>query len=120
MHELSTGTRRIVDNACQLATQPRLLLLDEPSSGLAQAETELLGPVIGRIVKETGCGVLVIEHDLGLVAAVSDRLVAVRLGEVMAEGPPRQVLDDPAVIDTILGGASDAVISRSVTLTATA
>jgi ABC-type branched-subunit amino acid transport system ATPase component/MFS family permease len=118
MQELSTGTRRIVDIACQLATQPKLLLLDEPSSGLAQAESEMLGPVIGRIVKETGCGVLVIEHDLGLVAAVSDRLVAMRLGRVMAEGTPKQVLDDPAVITAILGGASDAVISRSVQLTA--
>ena len=119
MQELSTGTRRIVDIACQLATQPKLLLLDEPSSGLAQAESELLGPVIGRIVKEAGCGVLLIEHDLGLAAAVSDRFIAMRLGCVMAEGPPKEVLARQEVVDAILGGASEAVISRSINLTAT-
>jgi len=116
--ELSTGTRRIVDIACQLAAQPLLLLLDEPSSGLAQAESEMLGPVIGRIVKETGCAVLVIEHDLGLVAAVSDRLVAMQLGSPLAEGTPRDVLADPRVTNAILGAASDAVVSRSISLTA--
>ena len=114
LNELSTGTRRIVDIACQLAAQPKLLLLDEPSSGLAQAETEILGPVIGRIVRETGCGVLVIEHDLGLVASVSDRLVAMRLGEVMAEGTPAEVMADEEVMDAVLGGASEGVISRSI------
>ena len=106
VNELSTGTRRIVDIACQLAASPKLLLLDEPSSGLAQAETEQLGPVIRRIVKETGCGVLIIEHDLGLVASLSDRLVAMRLGAVMKEAHRRDVLGDQEVIDAILGGAS--------------
>jgi len=118
MSELSTGTRRIVDIACLLAAGPRVLLLDEPSSGLAQAETEQLAPVIARIVKETGAAVVVIEHDLGLVASVSDRLVAMRLGSVMAEGRPRDVLDDPTVIDALLGGASAAVLERSVELAA--
>ncbi|HEX6487355.1 MAG TPA: MFS transporter [Candidatus Dormibacteraeota bacterium] len=116
LNELSTGTRRIVDIACLLAAGPSVLLLDEPSSGLAQAETEQLGPVIGRIVKETGCAVLIIEHDLGLVASASHRLVAMRLGEVMAEGKPGEVLGNQEVIDAILGGASGAVISRSVQL----
>jgi branched-chain amino acid transport system ATP-binding protein len=120
MDELSTGTRRIVDIACLIAAQPKLLLLDEPSSGLAQAETEVLGPVIGRIVKETGCGILIIEHDLGLVASVSQRLIAMRLGEVIAEGTPTDVLQDQAVVDSLLGGASDAVLSRSIKLTAAA
>src|SRR5439155_15237840 len=109
--ELSTGTRRIVDIACVLAAGPAVLLLDEPSSGLAQAETEQLGPVIGRIVKEVGCAVLIIEHDLGLVASVSHRLVAMRLGEVMAEGTPPEVLNNQEVIDAILGGASKGVVS---------
>jgi branched-chain amino acid transport system ATP-binding protein len=116
MNELSTGTRRIVDIACLLAAQPRLLLLDEPSSGLAQAETEQLGPVIARIVKEAGCGVLVVEHDLGLVASASDRLVAMRLGSVIAAGTPAEVLAEPEVVSSILGGASDAVLSRTVAL----
>jgi len=116
LNELSTGTRRIVDIACLLAAGPSVLLLDEPSSGLAQAETEQLGPVIGRIVKELGCAVLIIEHDLGLVASVSHRLIAMRLGEVMATGTPAEVLAQQEVIDAILGGASQAVVSRSVQL----
>jgi branched-chain amino acid transport system ATP-binding protein len=116
MDELSTGTRRIVDIACLVAAQPKLLLLDEPSSGLAQAETEMLGPVIGRIVKETGCGIVIIEHDLGLVASVSHRLIAMRLGAVIAEGTPADVLADEEVVTSLLGGASDAVLSRSIKL----
>jgi ABC-type branched-subunit amino acid transport system ATPase component/MFS family permease len=118
LNELSTGTRRIVDIACLLAAQPSLLLLDEPSSGLAQAETEQLGPVIGRIVKETGCGVLIIEHDLGLAASVCHRMIAMRLGEVMVEGTPDEVLGNREVVDAILGSTSTAVNSRSIQLTA--
>lgn len=118
LSELSTGTRRIVDIACVLAAGPTVLLLDEPSSGLAQAETEQLAPVIGRIVKEAGCAILVIEHDLGLVAAVSDRLMAMRLGRVMAEGAPQQVLADDEVIDTLLGGTSTSIVQRSLEVAA--
>jgi ABC-type branched-subunit amino acid transport system ATPase component/MFS family permease len=117
LNELSTGTRRIVDIACLLAAQPSLLLLDEPSSGLAQAETEQLGPVIGRIVKETGCGVLIVEHDLGLAASVCHRMIAMRLGEVMVEGTPEEVLGNQEVVDAILGTTSAAVNSRSIQLT---
>jgi ABC-type branched-subunit amino acid transport system ATPase component/MFS family permease len=117
--ELSTGTRRIVDLACLLATEPRLLLLDEPSSGLAQSETEELGPLIGRIAKETGCSILVIEHDLPLVSAVATRMLAMDQGRVIADGTPREVMDDPAVARAYLG-ASEAVVKRSGLLAATA
>jgi branched-chain amino acid transport system ATP-binding protein len=117
--ELSTGTRRIVDLACLLAAEPRLLLLDEPSSGLAQSETEELGPLIGRIAKEAGCSILVIEHDLPLVTAVSTRMVAMDQGRVIADGPPQQVVEDPAVVRAYLG-ASDGVVQRSGLLAATA
>ncbi len=112
--ELSTGSRRVVDVACVLAVQPRVLLLDEPSTGLAQAETEALGPLIRRIVREAGCAVLVIEHDLPLVRTVSDRLVALDLGRVIAEGDPATVLEHPDVLDAYLK-ASDAVLERSTT-----
>ncbi len=110
--ELSTGQRRIVDVACVLAIQPAVLLLDEPSTGLAQAETEALAPLIRRIVREAGCGVLVIEHDLPLVRSVADRLIALDLGSVLAEGEPTAVLDDPRVLAAYLQ-ASDAVLERS-------
>jgi branched-chain amino acid transport system ATP-binding protein len=110
--ELSTGSRRAVDVACIMAAEPKMLLLDEPSSGLAQAETEELGPVLTRIVKETGCGVLVIEHDMPLITSMSDRLVAMELGTTIADGPPASVLSDPRVLASYLS-ASDAVIERS-------
>jgi branched-chain amino acid transport system ATP-binding protein len=104
--ELSTGTRRLVDLACLLAAEPRLLLLDEPSSGLAQSETEELGPLIGRIAKEAGCSILVIEHDLPLVTAVATRMVAMDQGRVIADGPPHAVVEDPAVVRAYLGSTA--------------
>jgi branched-chain amino acid transport system ATP-binding protein len=113
MGEISTGTRRIVDIACQLAARPKVLLLDEPSSGLAQTETEALGPIIARISKDLDCAVLIIEHDIPLVSAVSARLVAMELGRVIAVGAPGEVIADPLVRAAYFGGASDDVIKRS-------
>ncbi len=110
--ELSTGSRRAVDVACILASEPSLLLLDEPSSGLAQAETESLGPLLQRIVRETGCGMLVIEHDLPLITALSDRMVAMEAGAVLVTGTPAQVRSDPRVLASYLA-ASDDVVQRS-------
>ena len=110
--ELSTGSRRAVDVACILASEPSMLLLDEPSSGLAQAETEALGPLLSRIVRETGCGMLVIEHDLPLVTALSDRMVAMEAGTVLLSGAPEQVRSDPRVLASYLA-ASDDVVQRS-------
>jgi ABC-type branched-subunit amino acid transport system ATPase component len=111
--ELSTGSRRIAEIACLLASGPRLLLLDEPSSGLAQAETEALGPLIARIVKEAGCGVVVIEHDLALVSAVSQRLVFMELGRVVRDGRPDEVLADPRVQTSYAGGTEPAAVSAA-------
>src|SRR5207302_9441733 len=107
--ELSTGTRRIVDLACILAQEPKLLLLDEPSGGVAQKETEALGPLLLRIREHTGCSMLVIEHDMPMVSSICDRLVALELGRVIAEGPPRDVLVDPAVIASYLGTEEKAI-----------
>jgi ABC-type branched-subunit amino acid transport system ATPase component len=112
VRELSTGTRRAVEVACQMAAEPKMLLLDEPSSGLAQAETEALGPALLRIVRETGCGMLVIEHDLPLITSISDRLVAMELGEVVTTGSPNEVTQDPRVLRSYLAASSD-VIERS-------
>ena len=110
--ELSTGTRRIVDIACSLAHDPSVLLLDEPSSGLAQRETEALAPVLTDLRDQTGAALIVIEHDIPLVSAVSDELVALELGQVVTRGRPRDVINHPAVIEGYLG-SSEAVIRRS-------
>jgi len=110
--ELSTGTRRVVDLACILAQEPKLLLLDEPSGGVAQKETEALGPLLLRIRENTGCSMLVIEHDMPMVSSVCDRLVALELGRVIAEGTPREVLAHPAVIASYLG-TDEKAIQRS-------
>ncbi|HET9077769.1 MAG TPA: ATP-binding cassette domain-containing protein [Acidimicrobiales bacterium] len=110
--ELSTGTRRIVDLACILAQDPKVLMLDEPSGGVAQKETEALGPLLRRIQERTGCSILVIEHDMPLLSGLCDRLVALELGAVIAEGPPAAVLAHPAVVASYLG-TDETAIARS-------
>ena len=113
MSEISTGTRRVVDIACQLAARPKVLLLDEPSSGLAQTETEALGPIIMRISKDLDCALLIIEHDISLVSSISARLVAMDLGRPIAVGAPDTVLSVPTVRAAYFGGASEDIIHRS-------
>jgi ABC-type branched-subunit amino acid transport system ATPase component len=102
--ELSTGSRRIVDLAMSIAHDPAVLLLDEPSSGIAQRETEALGPLLKRIQAETGCAMLVIEHDMPLITSLSDSIVALDLGAVLTQGPPASVLADERVVTAYLGG----------------
>jgi ABC-type branched-subunit amino acid transport system ATPase component/MFS family permease len=110
--ELSTGLRRVTDLACVLATEPRVLLLDEPSSGIAQAEAESLGPLLQRVRRETGCSILIIEHDMPLIARVADELIALEQGRVVMRDAPDVVLNDPRVIESYLG-TSEAAIRRS-------
>ncbi len=110
--ELSTGTRRIVDLACLSAHRPGVVLLDEPSSGIAQRETEALGPLLLQLRDELGASLLLIEHDVALATAVSDRLLALDQGAVIAEGRPEDVLDDPTVVAAYLGD-SRAAIART-------
>ena len=112
VRELSTGTRRIVDLAMCLGHDPTVLLLDEPSSGIAQAETEALGPLLQRIQAETGCALLVIEHDMPLITGVSDRIVALELGHPIVDGTPQEVITHPRVVESYLGG-DPAAINRS-------
>jgi ABC-type branched-subunit amino acid transport system ATPase component len=114
--ELSTGTRRIVDLAMSIAHDPAVLLLDEPSSGVAQRETEALGPMLRRIQAETGCALLVIEHDMPLLSSLCDELVALDLGAVVTQGTPSEVLQDPRVVNAYLGGDL-AAINRSGAVT---
>ena len=110
--ELSTGSRRIVDLACILAHEPSVILFDEPSSGIAQKETEALGPLLQRIRRTTGASLLVIEHDMPLITGISDRMIALDLGTVVTDGPPDQVVNHPQVVASYLGTSED-VIARS-------
>jgi ABC-type branched-subunit amino acid transport system ATPase component len=110
--ELSTGSRRIVDLACILAQEPKVLMLDEPSGGVAQKETEALGPLLLRVRDHTGCSVLVIEHDMPLLRSICDRMVALELGGVIANGTPDEVLEHPRVIESYLG-TDESTINRS-------
>ena len=112
VRELSTGTRRIVDLAMCIAHDPDVLLLDEPSSGIAQRETEALGPLLRRIQRETECALLVIEHDMPLITSISDRMIALELGAPIASGTPDEVVSDPRVVSSYLGG-DPATINRS-------
>jgi ABC-type branched-subunit amino acid transport system ATPase component/ABC-type branched-subunit amino acid transport system permease subunit len=106
--ELSTGTRRMVDLACQIGIEPKVILLDEPSSGIAQREAEALGPVLRRIKEETAASLVVIEHDMPLIRSIADRMVALELGTPIAEGSPAEVLSDPLVVASYLGGGGAA------------
>ena len=103
VRELSTGTRRVVDLACIAAHRPVMVLLDEPSSGIAQREVEALAPVLRRLRDEMGASLLVIEHDIPLISSISDRLVALDQGAVLTEGAPADVLGHPDVIESYLG-----------------
>jgi ABC-type branched-subunit amino acid transport system ATPase component len=101
--ELSTGTRRITELAALIAAGPKLLLLDEPSSGIAQRETEALVDVLARLKSYLGTTLVVIEHDMPLISALSDRMLAMESGKVIAEGTPNEVENNQLVVNSYLG-----------------
>ncbi len=117
--ELSTGVRRIVDLTMAIAHDPTVLLLDEPSSGVAQRETEMLGPLLKDMQRATHCSIVIIEHDMPLISAVSDEIIAMDLGSVITRGPASAVLSDARVVASYLGG-DVGVIQRSGSLPALA
>jgi ABC-type branched-subunit amino acid transport system ATPase component/ABC-type branched-subunit amino acid transport system permease subunit len=112
LSELSTGTRRIVELGSLLALDTKLMLLDEPTAGVAQRETEAFGPLIKAIQQDLSCSILIIEHDMPMVMSISDRIYCLEAGLVIAEGSPETVRRDPAVIASYLG-TDDRAIQRS-------
>jgi branched-chain amino acid transport system ATP-binding protein len=114
VRELSTGTRRVVDLACQVAHRPTVILLDEPSSGIAQREVEALSPVLLRLRDEMGAALVIIEHDMPLISSISDRLIALDQGRVLTTGRPAEVLLHPEVVRSYLGTDATA-LARSNT-----
>ena len=104
---LPYGVRKVVELARALCTEPKLLLLDEPSSGLNVEETDDMAFWIQDIKHELGITVLMVEHDMSLVSKVSDRVLAMNQGEVLATGSPREVQTHPGVIEAYLGSVDD-------------
>jgi sulfate-transporting ATPase len=112
--ELSFGRRRLVAIARALATEPSVLLLDEPAAGLNDAETAELGTLIRRLATRWGIAVLLIEHDVGMVLTTSDRVVVLDFGKPIAEGAPEVIRSDDRVIESYLGVSHAARVDGQV------
>ena len=103
LSELSTGTRRILELAGAIAHGPDLLFLDEPTAGVAQRESEVLGELLVDLRDREHVTLVVVEHNIPVISAISDRMVCFDLGSVLAEGSPKAVLSDRAVLSSYLG-----------------
>ncbi|MGH9046924.1 MAG: ATP-binding cassette domain-containing protein, partial [Acidimicrobiales bacterium] len=102
--ELSAGRRRLVGLARAVASEPSILLLDEPAAGLDEHETRELGDLLQRLAAEWGIGIVLVEHDLSLVLGICHRLIVLSAGSVLCAGKTDEVAADPNVIEAFIGG----------------
>jgi ABC-type branched-subunit amino acid transport system ATPase component len=109
--ELSTGTRRVVDLASVVLAQPRLLLLDEPTAGIAQREAEAFIPLLRRLHEVADTTIVLVEHDVPLVFALCSKVVVMELGRVVAAGPPEVIRADPKALAAYLGASDEALMA---------
>jgi branched-chain amino acid transport system ATP-binding protein len=107
-HELPYGAQRRLEIARAMATEPFLLLLDEPAAGMNPKETSELDQLITKIRNEEGIAILLIEHDMKLVMSISERIYVLDYGQMISHGTPKEVSDNPDVIKAYLGEAFDA------------
>ncbi len=111
---LSTGTRRILELACLEAGGGDVLLLDEPTAGLAQREVEAFPGVLRELRDRLDATIVIVEHDVAMLGRVCDRLVCLESGRLLADGTPDEVRNDPAVVESYLGTEA-AAVDRSMT-----
>ena len=109
--ELSTGTRRVVDLASVVLSRPRLLLLDEPTAGIAQREAEAFIPLLRRIHEVADTTIVLVEHDVPLVFELCSHVIVMELGLVVASGPPEAVRADPKALAAYLGASDEALMA---------
>jgi ABC-type branched-subunit amino acid transport system ATPase component len=109
IRQLSTGTRRVVDLASILLAQPLLLLLDEPTAGIAQREAEAFIPLLRRLQEVTGATVLIVEHDVPLVFELCPTIVVMQVGRVVSSGPADEVRRDPRALEAYLGASEESL-----------
>jgi branched-chain amino acid transport system ATP-binding protein len=105
--QLSYGARRRLEIARALATDPEVILLDEPAAGTNPSEKLELANLIRRVRDERGVSVLLIEHDMKLIMSLAERLYVLNFGSVIAEGSPAEIRSNPAVIDAYLGSSHE-------------
>jgi ABC-type branched-subunit amino acid transport system ATPase component len=117
--QLSTGTRRVVDLASMVLARPRLLLLDEPTAGIAQREAEAFVPLLRRLHELADTTIVLVEHDVPLVFALCTKVVMMESGSVVSSGTPDEVKRDPRALAAYLGASEEALAVSGAVPTAT-